>query len=80
MIKSSSLVDASGVGDLTFLGAPYSSKTRAASKGFRSVSFLTVSTGPVSAGTECPTLASTRVVIASVASFIFFSSLSHAEA
>jgi hypothetical protein len=58
MIKSSSSVDASGVGDLTFLGAPSFSKIRAASKGPCLVSFPTVSTGPVLAGTEGPTLAS----------------------
>jgi hypothetical protein len=54
MIKSSSSVDASGVGDLIFLGAPYFYKLGAASEGPCSVSFPTVSTGPVSAGTEGP--------------------------
>jgi hypothetical protein len=53
------------------LGAP--SKIRAASEGPYSVSFPTVSTGPVSAGTEGPTSASAQVVTASAVSFIFFS-------
>jgi hypothetical protein len=71
MKKSSASVDASGVGDLTFLGVPYFSKTRAASEGPCSVSFSTVSTGLVSAGTKGPTSASARVVTASTVSFIF---------
>jgi hypothetical protein len=68
-MKSSSSVNTSGIGDLTFLDAPSFSKIRVASKGPCSVYYSIVSIGPVSMGTEGPASTSTRVVAASVASF-----------
>jgi hypothetical protein len=52
MIKSSSLVNASGVGDLILLDVPSFSNIRVASEGPCSVSYSLVSIGPVSMGTE----------------------------
>jgi hypothetical protein len=69
MIKSNSSVDASGIGNSTFLGASSFSKTRAASKGPCSIFYL-VSTGPVSMGTKGPALASASFAEAGVAALV----------
>jgi hypothetical protein len=68
MIKYSSLVNDSRVGDLTLDVLSFSA-IKVASEGLCSVFCSIVSIGPVSMGAEGPASASTRVVVASTGSF-----------
>jgi hypothetical protein len=70
MIKSNSSVDASGLGNSTFLGASSFSKTRAASEGPYSI-FCLVSTSPVSMGTKGPASALASFVEAGVGALVY---------